>query len=301
MKAGRILLKSKCDQEIFITPREQRSNFGLAVWHSSPQIMPECHQHNDIEINFLEHGGFTYLHGGHLVNVPKGSLVVFWAGMPHQVVRLEQGSHFKGLTVPIQWFLMWEVPEKLVSVLLNGDMVFPPCDYVAGYFEKQCEVWMEDLIRDTLDSRKTMLLEIEAWFRRVADRLSAQDDAGKHFSSNRSFSVSGALAKVQQMAKYISENYMNPITVPDVAEAVGLHPNYAVQLFRHRTGTTLIDFITMQRLSHAQMRLATSDVRVLDIAFEAGFGSASRFYAVFKEHLGMSPMEYREMLKATRY
>jgi len=262
--------------------------------------MPECHQHSDIEVNFLEIGSFTYLHGGQLVHVPNRALVVFWAGMPHQVVQLDQGTHFKGLSIPLPWFLMWEIPENLVSYLLRGEMVFVPAGRIIKFYESQMEIWLQDLIADTLESRKTMLLEIEAWFRRVAQSLSNQKETGVHLGSNRTYTIGGALAKVQQMAKYISENYMNPITVADVASAVGLHPNYAVQLFRQRTGTTLVDFITMQRLGHAQMRLATSDIKVLDIAFEAGFGSASRFYAVFKQHLGMSPMDYREMLRSSR-
>jgi AraC-like DNA-binding protein len=79
----------------------------------------------------------------------------------------------------------------------------------------------------------------------------------------------------------------------EVAQAVGLHPNYAMSLFRRECGVTIWQYLLRLRLSHAQVLLLTSDKSVLSIALESGFGSLPRFYAAFSRESGMSPGEYR--------
>ncbi|CAA9276906.1 MAG: hypothetical protein AVDCRST_MAG93-2941, partial [uncultured Chloroflexia bacterium] len=48
--------------------------------------------------------------------------------------------------------------------------------------------------------------------------------------------------------------------------------------------------------AHAQRLLVTGDASVLDIAFDSGFESTSRFYAAFKQACGCSPGAYRAAL-----
>ena len=54
-----------------------------------------------------------------------------------------------------------------------------------------------------------------------------------------------------------------------------------------------MDYLAQYRVAHAQRLLATTDRTVLDIAMEAGFTSASRFYVTFQKITGKSPRAYR--------
>ena len=72
-----------------------------------------------------------------------------------------------------------------------------------------------------------------------------------------------------------------------------LHPNYAMNLFQKTFGTTLINYLTQHRVSHAQRLLATTDQTITDIAFNSGFNSISRFNDAFRRACGCSPREYR--------
>lgn len=51
-------------------------------------------------------------------------------------------------------------------------------------------------------------------------------------------------------------------------------------------------YLNKQRLKHAVALMKETNESVLDIAFEAGFKSTSRFYQVFKEVYGMSPRDF---------
>jgi len=67
------------------------------------------------------------------------------------------------------------------------------------------------------------------------------------------------LSKVEQMACYIAQYYTQKITVQQVADLVGLKPNYAMSLFQKAFGATLINHLTKHRLSHAQRMLCTTE------------------------------------------
>jgi AraC-like DNA-binding protein len=282
--------------QIFAKPKEQSSNFGFAVWHAIPQMMPECHSHNDVELNYVERGTFKYLHGGQFFDAHQGELLVFWAGRPHQVVEVSPDRFFWGLTVPLGWFLNWKLPPQFTSRIMDGEILrfhpFEPHDILVWHWQQ----WLEDMLEYSPASRKVLMLEIEVCFQRLAHNAREIALLPRQQAQQERVN-SGQLDRVEQMAHFISTHYGDPITTADIARAVNLNPNYAVSLFHKRTGSTLISFLTKQRLAHAQMQLATTDRKVLDIALEAGFGSASRFYAVFKDAFGISPNYYRTMMQ----
>ncbi|HEX2861983.1 MAG TPA: helix-turn-helix domain-containing protein, partial [Lacunisphaera sp.] len=103
----------------------------------------------------------------------------------------------------------------------------------------------------------------------------------------------GGLNKMEQMACLVAQRYTEPLTVTEISQAVKLHPNYAMGLFKRTFGTTLIDYLTHHRVSHAQRLLATTDEKIVAIAFSSGFNSISRFNEAFRRACGCTPREYR--------
>jgi len=72
------------------------------------------------------------------------------------------------------------------------------------------------------------------------------------------------------------------------------HPDYAATLFKKTFGTTLNRFLVDHRIQHAQRMLVTSDENILQIAFDSGFNSLSRFNAAFKDLCGATPRGFRK-------
>ena len=66
-------------------------------------------------------------------------------------------------------------------------------------------------------------------------------------------------------------------------------------LFHEYTGTTLIDYITKQKVNYACNLLKTTTYKILTISNMTGFRSLSRFNCVFKNVTGKTPSQYREM------
>ena len=102
------------------------------------------------------------------------------------------------------------------------------------------------------------------------------------------------LNKVEQMACFVAQRYTERLAVQEIADMVKLHPNYAMNLFQKTFGTTLINYLTQHRVSHAGRLLATTDQTVTDIAFNSGFNSISRFNEAFRRACGCAPRKYRQ-------
>jgi AraC-like DNA-binding protein len=101
------------------------------------------------------------------------------------------------------------------------------------------------------------------------------------------------LSRADRLACYIAQNYYLPLTSQSIAAANGVHPNYAMNLFRRTFGTTMTTFVIQHRISHAQRLLVTTDDSIQNVALDSGFQSLSRFNEAFKAACGCSPRDYR--------
>ena len=270
----------------------------LWVWlhenYAGRALMPRRHRHNAAEVNYVVRGSVTYLKGGQLCRVPTARLTLFWGSIPHQVVALGKGTRFYALHIPLALFLATGLPEAFVERILRGDSAVEP-DATRGETDlRLISDWHAALTQRDDRYRQVVLLELRARLLRLAFAL-AEDSAWK--SEALRHPVGEDLDRVEQMAGFVARNYTGPITVLDVAREVGLHPKYATQLFHRRCGVSLKQYITLNRVCHAQMLLVTTDIGTLEIAMHSGFGSASRFYAAFSAACGESPLKYRQSMR----
>lgn len=240
--------------------------------------------HGDIELNFVYSGALRYFAGGRFVDVSAGTLAVFWGALPHQVVELEPRTEFMYARVPLVTLLRYDLPSSFLRKVLGGDLVIDP----------QSPAWDADLTRRWVADRtsgdaaalRACELEIEARLRRLSSRR--QQRLASRSPEHK------ARRQVEAVATFLAESYKEDISTTDIGRAVGLHPNYAMTLFRRECGMSIWQYLIRLRLSHAQLMLLTTDKTVLAIALESGFGSLARFYAAFTRECSISPGEFRK-------
>ena len=95
------------------------------------------------------------------------------------------------------------------------------------------EQWQHDLRAAAPERHAIVLIEIEARLRRQALNVAAPD------ANRPSGPGAGGEIKIEQLARLIAERYADPLRVGELAAAVGLHPHYAMQLFRKTFGMSL--------------------------------------------------------------
>lgn len=274
--------------------------YGFTCEKWLPRRMPRANRHNEVELNFLRSGSITYLVGGRRTTFSAGRLGCFWAAIPHQLVAHEGAEPYYVATIPLAWFLQCRLPGDVVQRLLRGEAMAESDDTRAAFDAQLFEQWWKDLDQDpSADHRRTVLLEMEARLIRLAD--ASRRSAGRAGASRRLTGElgPGGLTKVEQMATFLAQHYTERLSVATVAAQVELHPNYAMSVFRKAFGTTLLEYLTQLRVSHAQRLLATTDDKVLDVALSSGFSSISRFNAAFARVCGCTPSTYRTAHRLT--
>ncbi|MBD0426172.1 helix-turn-helix domain-containing protein [Aquisalinus flavus] len=273
----------------FDPARQSFAPYGLTCVRWQPSVMTRPDHHNEIEVNFLTSGSVSYLIGGRKFIAEAGRLCAFWASIPHQITHYTDDCAYLVATIPLPDFLSWRLREDFVQGLLKGEVFVEPNAQSAPLDLLQMERWVVDLGGEISELHETVLLEMRSRLARLA--LGVSTGAGRIYLSGL---PDGGMNKVEAMACFIAQHYGDALTVQDVADHVGLHPNYAMTLFQKAFGATLVRYLTHFRVSHAQRLLITTDLSITDIALASGFNSISRFNEAFHQLSGVSPRAYRK-------
>jgi len=276
----------------FDPSRPDFAPYGLTCERWTPSLMRRPDRHNEVELNLLEHGSLTYLLGGKKVTIEAGRLAVFWAAIPHQIIGAAGRGGYFVVTLPLAWFLQWRLPDRLVQPILHAQVVSGALADGARRDVDLFGQWMRDLRRPSEPRRRAVTLEIQARLLRLA-LVVPEDHSLPPRKRRRAAVEDGNLSKAEQMACFIAQHYLEPLSVEEISQPVRLHPNYAMNLFKRVFSTTLSNYLAQHRISHAQRLLATTDQKILSVAMNSGFGSISRFNDVFRRTCNCSPREYR--------
>lgn len=101
---------------------------------------------------------------------------------------------------------------------------------------------------------------------------------------------------ITKVESYVMENLSRKITIGQVAEAMGYHPNYLNTRFLALSGRTIHEYIELQRIEHAKGLLASTSLSVAQVAEECGFPEPSYFVKFFVRHEGITPRKYRKLV-----
>ncbi len=266
--------------------------FGIRVF--TPQLMPRPHWHGHMEVNILTGGSMTYRIEDREIEIPPGRPVLFWANLPHQLVRLtpegEPPMRLSHVYIPLDRFLFMPHIARLQGALLAGGLVTLDPRLLT---EGQVAAWYRDYRSGDPERREILFMEINALLRRaLLEDLTylrppmAEPDGGRSPQSTR-------VRHVVAMLRYIMENLSSPMTNADVARVTGLHENYALSLFTSVMHVPMRKFIIRMRLLRAQALLLESNATVATVAIQSGFPSISQFYDHFGRAYGVTPQALR--------
>ncbi len=101
--------------------------------------------------------------------------------------------------------------------------------------------------------------------------------------------VAGAL-------KMIWEHYTEPIDATRVAAEIPLSYTQLHESFVRYVGHSMAEELERRRVEHAQRLLASSDLKMTEVARRSGFGSADRMGRVFMRKLNTTPSDFRNSI-----
>ena len=91
----------------------------------------------------------------------------------------------------------------------------------------------------------------------------------------------------------MDSNYPEPLTIDQLAQAVGLERTYFSTLFKEKTGYAPYQYLTALRIQNACLLLKKTGLSIASIAELVGM-DARNFARLFKKQIGKTPLAYRK-------
>lgn len=98
---------------------------------------------------------------------------------------------------------------------------------------------------------------------------------------------------VQRVVAFVDAHFASPISLCDVAEAIGYSACHLTTAFREATGTPVTAWIIRRRIIAAEELLTQGTLNVAETCEAVGFNDLCYFTRQFARHVGMTPGKFR--------
>lgn len=102
---------------------------------------------------------------------------------------------------------------------------------------------------------------------------------------------------IRAVASYVQEHIREPIRVSSISEHLGYSESHLCRTFKKETGKTLSEYIHDEKMEEAKLLLSSTDKSIIDLALCLGYSSHAYFATLFKKRTGMTPGEFRKVVK----
>ncbi len=292
-------------QDLFI-PRDNKSQeisynnplfycFAHKNFYSSDVTcnIPE-HWHEEMELLYVSDGEMEYsvnghrmiLHGGegifipprriHSNRSPRGSSCAFYCLILHPSYLCVSPYIEKRFVSPLLG------PASFDYLLLgSNDWTREIIDHMLLSFDS---IHSEEF---ELSVMKFAFHFMEILSRNIKDNSPAEHVTGQYVTT------------FKQMLTYITEHYMEKISLEDIADAGSVGKTLCAKIFRKFTDKTPGDYLIHYRITQSMKLLTDSELSITDIAYATGFNSASHYTKTFRELIGCTPNKYKSEPQST--
>ncbi len=116
----------------------------------------------------------------------------------------------------------------------------------------------------------------------------------KSIESTRDFVQNTEYKPIRQAKQMVAQQYMQQISLQDIAAAVGLNAVYLSMLFKKETGTNFKEYLTNVRIEAAKKLLREGESMV-HVADKVGYKDTKYFSKLFTRIVGVKPTEYKKL------
>lgn len=99
---------------------------------------------------------------------------------------------------------------------------------------------------------------------------------------------------VKKIREYLISRLDRHITLPELSDRFRIPVTSMKLCFKGVYGCSVSQYMQSYRMHTAALRLRQTGASVTEIAGQVGYVNVSKFSAAFKQHMGISPLEYRK-------
>ncbi len=98
---------------------------------------------------------------------------------------------------------------------------------------------------------------------------------------------------IESAKEFIRNNYAFDISVTDIANSVGVSPNYLSNIFKEIDGSSPKKYLIEIRMLRASVLLASGELPIKEVARLCGYPKQLHFSTAFSKYYGVSPSTYK--------
>ena len=270
-----------------------KPNNNALIYQEDIEIVfyDKLHQHDEIQISYIEKGNGTLLVGNSFTNYYTGNVFVIGSNVPHAFKSdTSKNETSKMLTLFFTKesfgtsFFKLEEFEEIESFFVNSLHGFQ----VTSQLTEKKEIFNK-LKKATKLERFIILIAL----------LKLLSESDINLLSNYTYAKKLSDSEGKRMRKvfdYTLKNADQKISLDEIASVANMTKNAFCKFFKKRTNKTYINYLTELRIENAcKILKSNKDMAIVDVAFKAGFYNISNFNRRFKELKKMTPLTFRNL------
>ena len=290
-KAKRISAESRFPDGFRILKGKQEyvayvEHSSVRIWASEAETHYDTHTHSAIEIIMPHSGVAVYQLPDTRYHVRAGEILIIPSGCAHSLTEPKDTFRHLLLFEPNPLLTLRDIPEITEMmrnpVYLTGETILQKQTadillQVIDYYNRREPMWNTQCY--------ACLLRMYALLGKDYLEKAQPVDIQKTEHSNSPIMGSAMT--------FISEHYMEDVTLDQVAAFTGFSRYYFSRTFRDFTGFTFLEYLTRKRLNAATDLLIRTNRSVQSISEAAGFASTATFNRVFRKYKNCTPTQFR--------
>lgn len=100
---------------------------------------------------------------------------------------------------------------------------------------------------------------------------------------------------------YLDEHYHEDISISALAKEMGIHRAHLFNSFKKDTGYSPKEYLLYIRMQNAKAMLRRTGKSIAEIAYMVGYHDPLSFSKIFRQKIGVSPLQYRNMKEEMLY
>lgn len=256
----------------------------LDVSYPGEPVQSHCHPFH--EMIYCINGGGEYQLGGERLHLNRGDILSVPAGVVHIFALQEAPAE------PFRRYVLRLSPEfsqVIHSIFLTESVDISSTPFILPTAGTAWEP-LSEYFRRCVQECEQKQLRWDASVFGIATELSVQIARAWHGNRDNTQAKPELLDRIMG---HVETHLSEKITLQDVAARFWVSQSTISQLFRKKMGVSFYRYVTMRRLSEAQL-LIQSGLPMDQVGISVGFSDYSTFYRAFRAEYGISPAQYRK-------
>lgn len=266
---------------------EEHHSFACRTY-KTPDFETAWHKHLECELILITEGNGTALIGDYIEEYKEGDVFFLSPNLPHWFRKSQQKMTGSAI-----------VAHFLTDFLGPVFLSLPEMKNISRQLQNQhAGIQLTGKLAEDI-SILIRKMEIAEGMERIhlllncIQQISISPQQKIITKAFETMNGSGENSSIETIIDYSFKNFLNPVTLQEVAEIAGMSIPSFCRFFKRNIKKSYFDFIRDLRIGHACKQLRETDRPILDICYDSGYNSWAHFSKQFKHVTKIPPSAYR--------